>query len=62
MINSGRAVTRAQILDHVWQYDFGGDGSIIETYVSHLRKKIEGDRPRLIHTVRGIGYSMRPSE
>lgn len=62
MANSGRTVTRAQILDHVWHYDFGGDGSIIETYVSHLRKKIENGRPRLIHTVRGIGYSMRPAE
>jgi len=62
MLNCGRAVTRAQILDHVWQYDFGGDGSIIETYVSHLRKKVESGRPRLIHTVRGIGYSMRPHE
>ncbi len=62
MLNSGRTVTRAQILDHVWQYDFGGDGSIIETYVSHLRKKLEEGHPRLIHTVRGIGYSMRPTE
>lgn len=62
MLNSGRTVTRAQILDHVWQYDFGGDGSIIETYVSHLRKKLEDGRPRLLHTVRGIGYSMRPVE
>lgn len=62
MMNSGRTVTRAQILDHVWQYDFGGDGSIIETYISHLRKKIEDGRPRLIHTVRGIGYSVRPAE
>lgn len=62
MLNSGRTVTRAQILDHVWQYDFGGDGAIIETYVSHLRKKLEDGYPRLIHTVRGIGYSVRPAE
>lgn len=61
MINSGRTVTRAQILDHVWQYDFGGDSAIIETYISHLRKKIDDGRPRLIHTVRGIGYALRPS-
>lgn len=59
MQNAGRVLTRAQILDHVWQYDFGGEGAIIETYVSHLRKKLEEDGTRLIHTVRGIGYSLR---
>ena len=59
MRNCGRVMTRAQILDHVWQYDFDGDGSIIETFVSNLRKKLDHGDVRLIHTVRGIGYSMR---
>ena len=59
LVNAGRVMTRPQILDHVWQYDFGGDGAIIETYVSHLRKKIDNGTERLIHTVRGIGYSIR---
>ena len=62
MQNRGRTMTRAQILDHVWQYEFGGDGSIIETYVSHLRKKLGESGTMLIRTVRGIGYSMRPPE
>jgi len=57
--NAGRVVTRAQILEHVWQYDFDGDSSIIESFVSNLRKKVDGDRQKLIHTVRGIGYSIR---
>lgn len=62
MQNRGRTMTRAQILDHVWQYEFGGDGSIIETYISHLRKKLGGSGTSLIRTIRGIGYSMRPPE
>ena len=62
MVNSGRVVTRGQILDHVWNYDFGGDSSIIETYISNIRKKVENGRPRIIHTVRGVGYSVRPVE
>ncbi|MEI7623204.1 MAG: response regulator transcription factor [Actinomycetes bacterium] len=57
--NAGRAVTRAQILDHVWQYDFDGESSIIESFMSNLRKKIDNVEPKLIHTVRGIGYSLR---
>jgi two-component system OmpR family response regulator len=59
MLNPRRALTRAQILDHVWQYDFGGDGRVLETYVSYLRKKIDRDRTPLIHTIRGVGYSLR---
>ncbi|MGA0863024.1 MAG: response regulator transcription factor [Ilumatobacteraceae bacterium] len=59
MRNCGRVMTRAQILDHVWQYDFGGDGSIIETFVSNLRKKLDRGEVRLIHTIRGVGYAMR---
>ena len=54
-----RVLTRAQILDHVWDYDFGGDARVLETYVSYLRKKLEAQGPRLIHTVRGVGYALR---
>jgi two-component system, OmpR family, response regulator len=55
-----RALGRAQILDQVWQYDFGGDARILETYVSYLRRKLEADgAPRLLHTVRGVGYALR---
>ena len=57
--NAGRVVSRSQILEHVWQFDFGGDSSIIESFISNLRKKVDGGRPKLIHTVRGIGYSVR---
>jgi two-component system OmpR family response regulator len=59
MINADRVVSKAQILDHVWQYDFRGDAGIVETYVSYLRKKIDIYEPALIHTVRGVGYRMR---
>ena len=57
--NAGRAVSRAQILDHVWQYDFDGESAIIESFMSNLRKKVDNVEPKLIHTVRGIGYSIR---
>ena len=60
MLNPRRVLSKAQILDHVWQYDFGGDGSIVETYISYLRKKVDQAQPRLIHTVRGVGYTLRP--
>jgi len=59
MANAGRAVTRSQILDHVWQYDFDGESSIIESFMSNLRKKVDNVDPKLIHTVRGVGYSIR---
>jgi two-component system, OmpR family, response regulator len=59
MSNSGRAVTRGQILDHVWNYDFDGESAIIESFISNLRRKVDAIGPRLIHTVRGIGYSIR---
>ena len=52
-------LTRAQILDHVWNYDFGGDASVVETYISYLRKKVDRTEPPLIHTVRGMGYVLR---
>lgn len=61
MINHGRALTKAQILDHVWQYDFGGDANVVETYVSYLRRKLDRNGPPLIQTVRGVGYSLRPA-
>ncbi len=59
LTNAGRVVSKAQILDHVWSYDFGGEGSIVESYVSYLRKKVDHVDPPLIHTVRGVGYSLR---
>ena len=59
LINADRVVSKAQILDHVWQYDFRGDAGIVETYISYLRKKIDTVDPQLIHTVRGIGYRLR---
>jgi len=59
LINADRVVSKAQILDHVWDYDFGGDAGIVETYISYLRKKIDTLDPPLIHTVRGVGYRLR---
>ena len=52
-------LSKAQILDHVWHYDFGGDANVVETYISYLRKKVDADGPPLIHTVRGVGYILR---
>lgn len=57
--NTGRVLTRAQLLDHVWEYDFDGDSSIVDTYVSYLRKKLDTVEPKLIHTVRGVGFCLR---
>ena len=59
LINAGRVLSRSQILDHVWQYDFGGDASVLETYISYLRRKIDRYDPPLIQTVRGVGYVLR---
>jgi len=59
LINADRVVSKSQILDHVWDYDFGGDAGIVETYISYLRKKIDVFNPPLIHTVRGVGYRLR---
>ncbi len=61
MRNPRRVLSKPQILDHVWQYDFGGDGNIVETYISYLRRKIDAGRPPLIHTVRGVGYTIKPA-
>jgi len=62
LLNPRRVLSKAQILDHVWQYDFGGDGRIVETYISYLRKKVDSEGPPLIHTLRGVGYSLRLPE
>jgi len=59
MLNPRRVLTRAQLLDHVWNYDFGGDARVLETYISYLRKKLDLHGPSLIHTVRGVGYTLR---
>jgi two-component system OmpR family response regulator len=59
MLNPRRVLTRAQLLDHVWSYDFAGDARVLETYMSYLRKKIDAGAVPLLHTVRGVGYSLR---
>jgi two-component system OmpR family response regulator len=59
MLNPRRVLTRAQLLDHVWSYDFAGDARVLETYMSYLRKKIDAGSVPLLHTVRGVGYSLR---
>jgi two-component system, OmpR family, response regulator len=60
MLNPRRVLSKAQIMDRVWAYDFGGRANVVETYVSYLRKKIDTDGlPPLVHTVRGVGYSLR---
>ncbi len=59
MLNPRRVLTRAQILNHVWDYDFGGDARVLETYISYLRKKVDVLGVPLIHTVRGVGYALR---
>lgn len=64
MLNPNRVLSKAQILDHVWEYDFNGDASIVESYISYLRRKIDNDQdlPPLIHTKRGVGYLLRTSK
>jgi two-component system, OmpR family, response regulator len=59
MLNPRRVLSKSQILDHVWHYDFAGDANVVETYISYLRKKIDRFDPPLIHTVRGVGYCLR---
>ncbi|REF97262.1 two-component system OmpR family response regulator [Asanoa ferruginea] len=59
MLNANRVLSKAQILDHVWNYDFRGDDNIVESYISYLRRKIDNGQPRLIHTLRGVGYVLR---
>nr|EIF90937.1 two-component system response regulator [Streptomyces tsukubensis NRRL18488] len=62
MRNPRRVLSKAQILDRVWSYDFGGQANIVELYVSYLRKKIDAGRSPMIHTRRGSGYLIRPAE
>nr|WP_205834630.1 response regulator transcription factor [Arthrobacter sp. SF27] len=64
MLNPNRVLSKAQILDHVWEYDFNGDASIVESYISYLRRKIDAnpEAPALIQTKRGVGYLLRTSE
>nr|WP_281243373.1 response regulator transcription factor [Jiangella alba] len=59
MENAGQVVSKAQILDRVWRYDFGGDASIVDTYISYLRRKVDVGEPKLIRTVHGVGYVLR---
>ncbi len=59
MTNPGRVLSKAQILDHVWNYDFGGDANVVESYVSYLRRKVDTTDPRLLQTLRGVGYVLR---
>jgi two-component system OmpR family response regulator len=59
LVNARRVLERQQILEHVWDYDFAGNASVLETYISYLRHKIDDDNPPLIHTVRGVGYTLR---
>jgi len=59
MRNAGRVLSRGQILDHVWEYNFNGDGNVVESYICYLRRKLDRGEPRLIHTIRGVGYVLR---
>ncbi|GGL88441.1 DNA-binding response regulator [Nakamurella endophytica] len=61
MRNAKRVLSKAQILDRVWNYDFGGQANIVELYISYLRKKIDAGRPPMIHTMRGFGYVLKPA-
>ena len=60
MLNAGRVLSKAQIIDHVWSYDFDGDTNIVESYISYLRRKLDDGPEPLIHTVRAVGYVLRP--
>ena len=62
MLNPRRVLTRAQLLEHVWSYDFGGDARVLETYISYLRKKLNRHGGPLIHTVRLVGYVLREGD
>jgi two-component system OmpR family response regulator len=62
MLNPRHVLSKSQILDHVWHYDFGGDPNVVETFVSYLRKKLDRHGPPLIHTIRLVGYTLREAE
>ena len=59
MLNPNRVLSKSQILDHVWDYDFRGESGIVESYISYLRRKVDTTEPRLLHTIRGVGYTLR---
>ena len=59
LLHRDQVVSKSQILDHVWEYDFDGNASVVENYISYLRKKVDDREPKLIHTVRGFGYVLR---
>ncbi|NMB22918.1 MAG: response regulator transcription factor, partial [Corynebacterium sp.] len=59
MLNAEVVLSKAKILDNVWHYDFGGDGNVVESYISYLRRKVDTHEPQLIQTVRGVGYVLR---
>ncbi|MBV9846809.1 MAG: response regulator transcription factor [Kutzneria sp.] len=59
LVNAEKVVSKTQILDRVWNYDFGGDSRIVESYISYLRRKVDTAGPPLIHTIRGVGYTLR---
>jgi two-component system OmpR family response regulator len=61
MRNPKRVLSKSQILDRVWSYDFGGRSNIVELYISYLRKKIDNGRSPMIHTLRGAGYVLKPA-
>lgn len=60
--NTGRVLSRSQLLQNVWEYDFDGDSSVVDTYISYLRRKLDHVEPKLIHTIRGVGYCLRVDE
>jgi two-component system OmpR family response regulator len=61
MRNPRRVLSKAQILDRVWNYDFGGQANVVELYISYLRKKVDVGREPMIHTMRGVGYVLKPA-
>ncbi|WP_371504455.1 response regulator transcription factor [Allokutzneria sp. NRRL B-24872] len=62
VVNAGKVLSKRQILDHVWEYDFNGDAGVVQTYISYLRRKIDAREPRLIHTIPRVGYVVRMPE
>ena len=60
MANAGRVLSKRQLLDHVWEYDFGGNDGVLQTYISYLRRKVDATGPPLIHTSPRVGYVVRP--
>lgn len=59
LVNAGRVLSKPQLLHRVWGYDFAGDSGVVESYISYLRRKVDTVEPKLIHTVRGVGYVLR---